>query len=184
MHNTEQGRLNLYKVDKKYIRDLHRADDRVSSVSPQIGKDKRVYIGLLIIGKKYKYVIPLSHPQQKHHKMKPSADFDKIYDKKGRLVAVLNFNLMIPVTDRQLTPVDLRIYADDSAHEKAYKYLCINEIEYCRKKNFSKIITDKANTLYDLCTKESGYKGKKRCLDFVKLEMVCERFNNKKKKRN
>ena len=54
MNNTEQGRLNLYKVDKKYIRDLHRADDRVSSVSPQIGKDKRVYIGLLIIGKKYK----------------------------------------------------------------------------------------------------------------------------------
>lgn len=34
---TEQERLNLYRVDMKYIRDLHRADDRVSSVSPQSG---------------------------------------------------------------------------------------------------------------------------------------------------
>ena len=38
---TEQERLNLYRVDMKYIRDLHRADDRVSFVSPQIGKNKR-----------------------------------------------------------------------------------------------------------------------------------------------
>lgn len=179
MRSTEQKRLKLYKVDKKYIRDLHRADDRVSSVSPQIGKDRRVFVGILVVGKKYKYVVPLSHPQPKHYKMKPSADFDKIFDKKGRLVAVLNFNLMIPVTDLQLTPIDLKIYDNESEQEKAYKYLCINEIEYCRKADFSKIITDKANTLYDLCSKESGYKGKKRCLDFKKLESVCERFNDK-----
>lgn len=67
MRSTEQKRLKLYKVDKKYIRDLHRADDRVSSVSPQIGKDKRVYVGILVVGKKYKYVVPLSHPQPKHY---------------------------------------------------------------------------------------------------------------------
>ena len=40
---TEQERLNLYRVDMKYVRDLHRADDRVSSVSPQIGKDAQVF---------------------------------------------------------------------------------------------------------------------------------------------
>lgn len=32
-------RLNLYEVDMKYIRDLHRKDDNVPSVSPQIGKE-------------------------------------------------------------------------------------------------------------------------------------------------
>lgn len=34
----KQERLNLYLIDMKYIRNLHKADDRVSSVSPQIGK--------------------------------------------------------------------------------------------------------------------------------------------------
>ena len=36
--NMEQERLNLYYMDMKYIRDLHNADDRVQSVSPQIIK--------------------------------------------------------------------------------------------------------------------------------------------------
>ena len=34
----EQERLNLYYMDIKYIRDLHNADERVQSVSPQIQK--------------------------------------------------------------------------------------------------------------------------------------------------
>lgn len=31
----KQERLNLYRIDMKYIRNLHNIDDRVSSVSPQ-----------------------------------------------------------------------------------------------------------------------------------------------------
>ena len=45
----------------KYIRNLHNADDRVSSVSPQIGKHNRVYIGIVLMWHNRKYVIPLSH---------------------------------------------------------------------------------------------------------------------------
>ena len=55
----------------------------------------------------------------------------------------------------------------------------MNELKYCRRKDVAKRITDKASTLYDLCTKDSGYKGKVRCLDFVKLEKVCKRYNEK-----
>ena len=176
----KSDRLELYWVDMKYIRDLHNADNRVSSVSPQIGKENRVYTGVVIICKTQKYVIPLSHPQKKHSTMKPSADFDKIYDRKGRLIAVLNFNLMIPVEDRQLTKVDLTIRNTDSREEKAYKNLCINEIEYCRTGNMQKKISDKASMLYDLCTNsKQNYKGKERCLDFRKLEKICKRYNEK-----
>ncbi|MBQ8198692.1 MAG: type III toxin-antitoxin system ToxN/AbiQ family toxin [Lachnospiraceae bacterium] len=32
--------------------------------------------------------------------MKSRADFDKITDKHGKLLAVLNYNLMIPVTEK------------------------------------------------------------------------------------
>ena len=40
--------------------------------------------------------------------MSSRADFDKIVDKKGKLLGVLNYNLMIPVEDRQLLKVNLK----------------------------------------------------------------------------
>ena len=39
-----QTDFKLYKVDMKYIRNLHNIDDKVLSVSPQTGKDNRVFI--------------------------------------------------------------------------------------------------------------------------------------------
>lgn len=171
-------RLNLYMVDMKYIRALHNADDKVSSVSPQIGKENRVYIGILTVLNQHNYIVPLSHPKPKHTIMKPSADFDKIYDEKGQLIAVLNFNLMIPVEEAQLMTVDLRIHEHDHPSTKAYKQLCIKEIHYCRREQISKVIRDKASALYNLCTlQDSPYKGKSRCLDFKKLEEVCRKYN-------
>ena len=47
-----------------------------------------------------------------------------------------------------------------------------------KTKNTETII-NKANCLYNLCIGESNYKGKDRCLDFVKLEKACSRYNNK-----
>lgn len=84
--------------------------------------------------------------------MSPRADFDKIFDKKGKLLGVLNYNLMIPVEDKQLIKVNLKADKGDTIAEKHYKQLCIGE---------------------------SNYKGKDRCLDFVKLEKACSRYNNK-----
>lgn len=173
----KQERLNLYLIDMKYIRNLHAVDDRVSSVSPQIGKQHRIYVGIVVLCNGMKYLIPLSHPVEKHKKMKPRADFDKIYDKKGKLIGVLNYNLMIPVEDKQLQKVDLKIYPSDSIAEKHYKNLCLDEINWCRKNQES--IVNKARVLYELCLEESGYKGKARCLDFKKLEKICDKYNSK-----
>ena len=92
--NNHISRLNLYRVDKKYIRDLHNADNRVISVSPQINKDTRVFIGILLLLNNQNYVVPISHPKSKHKKMKASADFDKIFNRQGKLIAVLNFNFL------------------------------------------------------------------------------------------
>ena len=105
----KQERLNLYHIDMKYIRNLHNIDDRVSSVSPQIGKQHRVYIGIVVVCNEKKYLIPLSHPVEKHKRMSPRADFDKIYDKNEKLIGVLNYNLMIPVEEQLLTKVSLKM---------------------------------------------------------------------------
>lgn len=46
----KQERLNLYQIDMKYIWNLHGADDKVSSVSPQIGKLHRIYVWIIVYG--------------------------------------------------------------------------------------------------------------------------------------
>ncbi len=47
----------------------HNIDDRVSSVSPQIGKQHRIYVGTVVVCNNHKYLIPLSHPVEKHKRM-------------------------------------------------------------------------------------------------------------------
>ena len=171
----KQERLNLYRIDMKYIRNLHHVDSRVSSVSPQIGKQSRIYVGIIVICNNRKYLIPLSHPVPKHEKMKPRADFDKITDRHGKLIGVLNYNLMIPVHERQLIKIYLKANKKDSASEKFYKQLCIDELNWCRKN--ADIIINKANCLYELCVNDSNYKGKERCLNYKRLEKECDRYN-------
>ena len=47
------GRMNkrfkLYSINKKYIRNLHNIDDNVPSVSPQIGKQSRPFLGIIVL---------------------------------------------------------------------------------------------------------------------------------------
>ncbi|MCM1091937.1 MAG: type III toxin-antitoxin system ToxN/AbiQ family toxin [Muribaculum sp.] len=44
-----QTDFKLYKVDMEYIRNLHDIDNKVLSVSPQAGKDNKVFVGIVII---------------------------------------------------------------------------------------------------------------------------------------
>ena len=170
--------LKLYQVDMKYIRDLHNADNRVESVSPQIGKSNRVFVGIVVIQHGIKYCIPLSHPKEKHKNMANNAELHKIIVD-DKLIAVLNFNLMIPVTEKQLIDIDLKEHKNDSYSIKAWKRLCIKELKWCRKPENETIIMDKVRNLYLLCTSGREFKGKKRCVDFEKLEKVCLRYNQK-----
>ena len=173
--------LKLYQIDMKYVRDLHNADDRVESVSPQIGKESRVFIGVVVVHHNRQYCIPLSHPKEKHKKMANNSELQKI-EVEGKLIGVLNFNLMIPVTDKQLHPVDLKVHGSDTPAVKAWKKLCVKELKWCRRKENEIIIRDKAKNIYTLCTTEDNnrvFKGKIRCLDFRKLEKVCDKYNSK-----
>ncbi|XME04005.1 type III toxin-antitoxin system ToxN/AbiQ family toxin [Lachnospiraceae bacterium C1.1] len=74
-----QKRLSMYTVNMKYIRNLHnQGDDRVFSVSPQIGKETRPFIGIVIICDDKQYCIPLSSPKTKHQSMKNDIDFREL----------------------------------------------------------------------------------------------------------
>lgn len=42
--------LEVYRIDMKYIRNLHNIDDRVFSVSPQTKKDECPFLGVISKG--------------------------------------------------------------------------------------------------------------------------------------
>ena len=73
----KQTSLEVYRIDMKYIRSLHKIDDRVLSVSPQVGKDERPFLGIIIVCNEQKYCVPLSKPKSKHYKMRDKIDFKK-----------------------------------------------------------------------------------------------------------
>ena len=168
-----QTEFKLYKVDIKYIRNLHHLDDKVLSVSPQTGKENRVFIGILIILDTHKYCIPLSSPKEKHKKMRNSVDFSKI-EVNGKLLGVLNYNLMIPIEESLLQPVDIVIRKRDSERIIYYKRLCQMELEWCC--NNSEIICNKANILYKKYISGEFFIARDRCLNFPYLEDECKRY--------
>ncbi|WP_295209812.1 type III toxin-antitoxin system ToxN/AbiQ family toxin [Ruminococcus sp.] len=170
----EQKRLRLYKIDMKYIRDLAQKDDNVHSVSPQVGKDNRPFVGIIIICDNKKYCIPLSSPKPKHQKMKNDIDFMRI-NVDGKLLGVLNFNNMIPVDERFLIPVELRITRKDSSENTHYKKMAVKQLNWCQQNQ--DLIVTKANKLYHIVT-ETPDKMRmvtKRCCNFKKLEAVLEK---------
>jgi protein AbiQ len=113
--------------------------------------------------------------------MKNDKDFSKIYDKRNRLIGCLNFNNMLPVEESVLHPIDMKLYPEDNAKERAYKELLNDQLDWCND-NFD-AITAKAVKLYRIVT-ETPDKMKnltRRCCNFKKLEMVLEKRSNTRK---
>ena len=64
-------RFKLYNVNIKYIRNLHNVDDNVPSVSPQIGKRVRPFLGIIVLINGSKFCIPFtSNSSNKNKKFK------------------------------------------------------------------------------------------------------------------
>ena len=154
-------KLCLYTISIKYIRDLHRVDDNVPSVSPQIGKAHRTFLGIVVTSGGKKYCIPLASPKAKHQSMKDRADFIKVYNEHEKLIAVLNLNFMIPVCDAVIEKYNFNIEESDTEYWKHYKSLCRKELEWCRK--HEKLITDKVSALYAMYNRKPSIRQRVFC---------------------
>lgn len=168
--------LTFYRIDMKYIRNLHHIDDRVFSVSPQTGKDERPFLGLILICNEKKYCVPLSKPKKKHIKMRDKIDFKKIVHN-GSLIGVLNFNLMIPVESRQIQKIDTHIRKHDNEDTRRKKELLIKELAWCNE--HIRDLTNTANVLYQKYISGENFSARKQCIDFKKMELECEKYNIK-----
>lgn len=173
-------KLNLYYINLKYIRDLSNADDKVLSVSPQLGKQNRPFVGIIILLNKQKYCIPLTSPKEKFKEKKSQLDLIKIYDNKKKnnpkLIGVLSINNMIPVTDKVINEIDLVIHNNDSQEIKNHKHLLHKQISWCR--SHTNIIENRAKKVYDLVVNhpEKKHNLTHRSLDFVRLEKISEKW--------
>ncbi|MCD7751086.1 MAG: type III toxin-antitoxin system ToxN/AbiQ family toxin [Lachnospiraceae bacterium] len=166
--------LGLYHIDMKYIRNLHHIDDRIMSVSPQVGKDERPFLGVITLYNRMQYCVPLSKPKPKHKYMKNKIDFKKIeYD--GELLGVLNFNLMIPVETAQLISIDTTIRKHDNQNIKNRKKLLFKELGWCNEHAID--ICNTANVLYRKYLSGENFSAKNQCVDFLRLEAECIRYN-------
>ena len=144
-------------------------------MSPQVGKDSRPFVGIVVICEEKQYCIPLSSPKEKHKTMKNGVDFHRILDTDGKLIGVLDFNNMIPVRDDVLMEVDLKVHPKDSQEMKRYKNLMIDQLSFCRQNQ--DILVKKAEKLYKMVGRKNGSGPlKRRCLKWSKLEQILERF--------
>ncbi|MCH5196175.1 MAG: type III toxin-antitoxin system ToxN/AbiQ family toxin [Oscillospiraceae bacterium] len=171
----EQNRLSIYQIDMKYIRDLSNKDENVRSVSPQINKEKRPFVGIVVVNDNKQYCIPFSSPKPKHYQMKNDVDFTKMFDDQNKLIGVLNFNNMIPVDESVLIPFNLEKAKNDTPEIIHYKKMVKKQLNWCQKNQNS--IVSKANKLYYLVTEtpEKYIYLTRRCCDFKKLEAVLEK---------
>ena len=180
--------LKLYYVNMKYIRDLHRVDDHVVSVSPQTGKQDRPFIGIITIVKDKEYCIPLtSGNKDKFKNKKNSIDFIKIPDENkknenGAYITIggINLNNMIPIDRSIISPIDLKVDKNDNKKVRNDKIRLTKELDWCQRNR--DLITRRANRLYDLYVNhpKENISLTRRCCDFKKLEKVLEKYLSNK----
>lgn len=150
-------RLKLYNVNIKYIRNLHNVDDNVPSVSPQIGKAVRPFLGIIVLINGSKFCIPFTSNSDKKSKkfesMRENITFRKIRDKDGKILAGLNINNMVPVREEYISEINLKIRPDDTPEQMCWKKLCIKELNWCQAHQDE--IERLANELYRLYVSET-----------------------------
>lgn len=164
--------LQIVRIDSDYCDYLRNFDDKIAY--NKYDKELRPFIGILFEINTYKYFAPLSSPKAKHKKMKNMIDFLKI--KNGELGAV-NFNNMIPVTNKNYSLIDLN-KKTSKTEEAKYQKLLKEQLIWLNS-HYNQV-KNKSFRLYQL--NNSGKLSqniKERCCNFKLLEEKCLEYNKK-----
>lgn len=163
--------LRIVRVDPDYCDYLRVFDNKV----PYNKNDKelRPFIGILFKIDSCEYFAPLSSPKAKHKSMKNMIDFFKIKD--GELGAV-NFNNMIPVTERNYFLLDLNKETLTMSESK-YQKLLREQLNWLNSNYYQ--VKNKSFRLYTLYNNNKLPKNiKERCCNFKLLEEKCVEYNS------
>lgn len=173
---SEEQKLVLYKVLPKYnaiLRDKeHGGDERIYQV--ENGKEGRPFVGIITLVNNQTYLIPLTKYKARFKYLTAKEpDFTPIY-RKGKMIAGIEFNRMIPVPLNQVRLFDNEIHLHDNRQTIEEKEKRKYEENWCNK--HKEQIIEKAQTLYNLylANNRKNYKNIDECLDFPALEKICK----------
>ena len=166
-------RLSIVKLDEKYCDYLRKFDNKVPYNFAK--KKLRPFVGVLFEVDKFKYFAPLSSPKPKHLKIRSNLDFLKI---EGGKLGAINFNNMIPVTDKNIIHIDLNKKVKNINEEK---YLILLKTQLYWLNRCVDTIYNKAKKLYDKYIDGTlNPTIAERCCNFKLLEKKCKEYNRKK----
>lgn len=164
-------KLILVRLDENYCNYLRNYENKIPYNYDS--KKLRPFVGVLFKIRNMMYFAPLSSPKEKHLKMKEKLDFFKLDS--GRLGAI-NFNNMIPVTDKNIIYIDLNA-KNLTKQEIKYNKLLQEQIFWLNR-NCSKLY-ERSKKLYDKYIDGTlNLSIKMRCCDFKLLEEKCIEYNN------
>ena len=162
--------LKLVIIDTDYCNYLRTFDSKVAYNYGK--KDTRPFIGVLFNIGVLKYFAPLYSPKPKHLVMKNTIDFLRI---DNGVLGAINFNNMIPVTDKNYIIPNLNKKTKD-INEKKYLILLQKQLRWLNR-NIDKV-KDKSQNLYNLyINNQLPINIKKRCCNFKLLEKTCKKYN-------
>ncbi len=162
--------LFLVRLDEKYCNYLRKFDSKVPYNEKR--KKLRPFIGVLFKVNNLMYFAPLSSPKEKHLKLKSKLDFLKIDN--GKLGAI-NFNNMIPVTNKDIIKLDLNKKCLIKSEEKYIKLLQ-HQLYWLNR--HSEKIYGRSKKLYEKYLNGTLDKNiAKRCCNFKLLEEKCAEYH-------
>jgi protein AbiQ len=169
--NIEE-KLKLYYVTDEYVDYISKFEMHVWNNSDK--GNQRPYVGIVIELNGYKYYAPLTSAKAKYEKWKDSLTTIRI-EYKSEFLAILCLNNMIPVSDKDITLVDIVNCTDTN-----YKNILNKEMIGIRNKQ-DKIVRT-AKNLYNEISKKDNPKPlikriRKVCFDFSMLEMKYKEYN-------
>lgn len=126
------------------------------------------------------YVTQVSHPQERHMKLRQQKDFFKLFDPKNpkRLIAVVNLNYMFPIPKEQTSPFvkkDIHTYRTFKSEKEKSQYIDLLDTELSIINSMD--IGTKAKNLYRLKYNNPTNIVSKRCIDFKALEKLAEKYS-------
>ena len=162
--------LVLVRLDSNYCDYLRQFDKKVPYNYDK--KELRPFIGVLFEVNSCKYFAPLSSPKPKHKTMRTTLDFLKIDN--GNLGAI-NFNNMLPVTDKNIIKLDLDKVCFTKEEEKYTKML--KEQIFWLNRHDDKLY-GRSKKLYDKYNDGTLNQNiAQRCCDFKLLEEKCIEYS-------
>lgn len=174
--------MKWINVDEEYLDYLRENEARIPRTD--YGSDRyKPFFGVLFEVDDLFYVTQVSHPQERHKKLKQQKDFYKIFDPKNpqRLIAVVNLNYMFPIP-KELTSPFIKRDIDTYRHFKSAteKSNYINLLDKELKAINSMDIGTKAKELYSLKYVRPNNAVSKRCIDFKAMERLAMQYRTNK----